>query len=332
VRIDRPAEDDTPRATTPEGRAADTPPAAAGHEAPDRAAYAAGYRASVDAANREYQAAREWDEAVPALQETWKNHEKKWPSPERTGPTPHPETPGAWRGDGGRYLAPDANAEVTRDCARIREVGETIITPAMHRIEAEAPDRHLAGLDHRLKDPDRLKEKVADNILYKGRTPEEALGNVKDAIRFTFVYPQERYSAGVLADCERLQASGFERFDRVNSWPEEHYKGINSRWRESDSGQLFEVQFHTRASFEAKQLTHGAYERLRSPVTSDVEREELDDFQRAVCAKIPIPPGATDIEDYRPEKRDGRADNLLRDRRRLQQPGRAGRRPAAGQA
>ena len=27
---------------------------------------------------------------------------------------------------------------------------------------------------------------------------------------------------------------------------------------------LFEVQFHTRISFEAKQLTHGAYERLRS--------------------------------------------------------------------
>ena len=304
MRIDRPAEDDTPRAG-PESRAAGTPPAAAGHETPDRVACAAEYRATVDAAYREYRAAREWDEAVPALRQAWENHEKKWARPERAGPAVHPEIPGAWRGDGGRYLAPDANAEVARGCARIREVGETVITPAMRRIEAEDPGRHLAGLDYRLKGEDRLKEKVADDIRYKGRTPEEALGNVKDAIRFTFVYPEERYRAGVLADCERLQASGFERFDRVNSWPEEQYKGINSRWRESASGRLFEVQFHTRASFEAKQLTHGAYERLRSPVTSDIEREELEDFQRAVSAKIPIPPGATDIEDYRPERRDG---------------------------
>ena len=303
MRIDRPAEDDTPRAG-PESRAADTLPAAA-HESPDRVACAAGYKATVDAAYREYRTTREWDEAVPALREAWETHQKKWTYPERTEPTVHPDIPGAWRGDGGRYLTPDTNAEVTRGCARIREVGETVITPAIRRIEAEDPDRHLVGFEYRLKDPDRLKEKVADDIRYKGRTPEEALGNVKDAIRFTFVYPEERYSAGVLADCERLQASGFERFDRVNSWPEEQYKGINSRWRESDSGRLFEVQFHTRASFEAKQLTHGAYERLRSPVTSDVEREELEDYQCAVSAKIPIPPGATDIEGYRPEKRDG---------------------------
>ena len=52
------------------------------------------------------------------------------------------------------------------------------------------------------------------------------------------------------------------------------YKGINSQWIEPDSGQRFEVQFHTRISFEAKQLTHPAYERLRtrspiSPISSN---------------------------------------------------------------
>ena len=306
MRIDRPAEDDTPRAS-PEGRAADTPPAAAGHEAPDRVAYAAGYRASVDAANREYRAAREWDEAVPALQEAWKNHEKKWPSPERTGPTPHPETPGAWRGDGGRYLAPDANAEVTRDCARIREVGETVITPAMRRIESEAPDRHLAGLDHRLKGEDRLKEKVAERLQLRPElSPSQVLSAVPDAVRFTFVYPEARYADGVRADLTRLRAEGFELADPVkNSWTDEQYKGINSRWRERESGQVFELQFHTRASFEAKQLTHPAYERIRNPETSDDERAELEDFQRQACAKIQIPPGATEIEDYPQEKHDG---------------------------
>ena len=42
------------------------------------------------------------------------------------------------------------------------------------------------------------------------------------------------------------------------------YKGINSQWIEPDTGQRFEVQFHTGISFEAKQLTHTAYEQLRT--------------------------------------------------------------------
>jgi hypothetical protein len=67
----------------------------------------------------------------------------------------------------------------------------------------------------------------------------------------------------------------------------------------------FEVQFHTRASFEAKQLTHGAYERIRNPQTSEPELDELEGFQQQVCAKVPVPSGATEIA-HRPRKeRDG---------------------------
>lgn len=120
------------------------------------------------------------------------------------------------------------------------------------------------------------------------------------------MYPEERYTDGVHADLTRLRAKGFDLADPVkNSWTDEQYKGINSRLREQESGQVFEVQFHTRASFEAKQLTHPAYERIRNPETSDDERAELEDFQRQVGEKIPIPPGAADIEDCPREKRDG---------------------------
>lgn len=41
-------------------------------------------------------------------------------------------------------------------------------------------------------------------------------------------------------------------------------------------------------------------ERHRGP-----RRAMIEAFQGAVSAGIPIPPGATDIEDYSPEKRDG---------------------------
>jgi len=308
VRIDRPTEDDTPRAGAADRAAgAAFPSAAAGNAAPDRVAFAAEYRATVDAAHREHRAAREWDEAVPALREAWEAHEKKWIYPERTEPTVQADIPGAWRGDGGRYLAPDANAEVTRGCARIRELGETVITPTMRRIEAEDPARHLAGLDHRLKGENRLKEKVAERLQLRPElSPSQVLSAVPDAVRFTFVYPHERYADGVGADVRRLRAEGFELTEPLkNTWANEQYKGLNSRWRDSDSGQVFELQFHTRASFEAKQLTHPAYERIRNPETSDDERAELEDFQRQAGEKIPIPPGATEIEDCPREERDG---------------------------
>ena len=53
-----------------------------------------------------------------------------------------------------------------------------------------------------------------------------------------------------------------------------------------------------RSSFEAKQITHSAYERLRDPRTPSAEQRELEAFQRDVSANIPIPPGATQIPDY----------------------------------
>ena len=72
---------------------------------------------------------------------------------------------------------------------------------------------------------------------------------------------------------------------------------------------IFEVQFHTQASLEAKELTHEAYERIRSidDETAETIREatELKKFQRQVNGKIPIPPGVTDYEEYRPERRNG---------------------------
>jgi len=83
-----------------------------------------------------------------------------------------------------------------------------------------------------------------------------------------------------------------------DSWSEEQYKGINSQWIEPDTGQRFEVQFHTRISFEAKQLTHDAYKRLRSHQADKFEELVLEAFQEKVASDVPRPPGAADIPDY----------------------------------
>jgi hypothetical protein len=188
---------------------------------------------------------------------------------------------------------------IDQGCARVERVERETVTPAMRRIEAEDPSRNLEGLEHRLKGKDRLSEKVENAMAERNRTVDQALATVKDAIRYTYCYSDEHYADGVYADCERLESAGFERVELRNSWTQEEYKGINSRWRVPDSEQLFEVQFHTDASFEAKQETHWAYEKLRDPSTSKAEQETLSSYQCKITARIPVPPGATDIPDYR---------------------------------
>jgi hypothetical protein len=157
-----------------------------------------------------------------------------------------------------------------------------------------------------LKKADRLKEKIADILLVESRlSPREALDKVPDAVRYTFTHSPDGYAEGVRADIERLKAAGFEEIKLKNLWSSSHYKGINTQWRRPETGLRFEVQFHTPESLQAKELTHGAYERLRRPVneTTQVERDELEEFQRRVNLPIVTPPGSEEIRDFPERKR-----------------------------
>lgn len=258
---------------------------ASGH-APDgdnnRAAACTEYRALADAI---YQvvARQRWEAAKPVFSAEWAEHARQHPAPP----------------DASLPIDEPVRRQVEGRCKKIRETEETIVTPAMHRIEAADPDRQLTGLEHRCKGEDRIMEKVAAALEEQPNlTLEGALSSVKDAIRYTFQYTEDHYTDGVQADVDRLKAAGFEPVELKNSWSEEEYKGINSRWRVPENGQLFEVQFHSRISFEAKQLTHPAYERLRNPSTARGEQDVLADFQCRATAYVPIPPRAPDIPNY----------------------------------
>jgi hypothetical protein len=222
---------------------------------------------------------------------------------------------GSWSSGETRGLTPGQNAEATKACADIRDEGEQVALPAMFQVEAADPDRRLAGLDHMLKGEDRLKEKIADALRARPElTATQALSIVPDPVRFTYEYDPGRYADGVRADVERIKETGLEEVKLKNLWSDEQYKGINSQWRRPETGLRIEVQFHTPASLEAKELTHKAYERMRSADTSPPERDELEAFQRRVNALLGTPPGTTEIPDF-PENDNGPDDHLLRDHR-----------------
>jgi len=249
----------------------------------------------------EQAAAEKWDEQSGESRQMWGEYQRKWPPEERPPPDRSKAEPGSWVGEGNRVLRPDADAQVEAACDRIVGVERDKISPAMLAVESQDPDRRLVGFDHRLKRGDRIKEKVCDKIDEQGYSPVEALSRVSDAIRFTFQYREGRYTQGVWADIGRLRDQGFELHTLKNSWSEDQYKGINSQWIDPETGQRFEVQFHTRISFEAKQLTHKAYERLRTHQADKFEELVLEAFQKKVTAEVPVPPGAADIPDY-PER------------------------------
>jgi hypothetical protein len=214
----------------------------------------------------------------------WTRYQERWPHREQKSDRP--------------ALSRAAECELDLGYEAI-ESAESHITSSLLEIESEVSNRRLVGFDFRLKSLGRIAEKVSQNIASKpDRTPEAALGLIPDAVRYTLCYNVDDYAPGVRSDLDRLKAAGFEMLKVRNLWGQPEYRGINSQWRDMQTGQRFEVQFHTLPSFEAKQVTHGAYELLRTGELNDDEELELDAFQRKVTAAIPMPPGALDIPDH----------------------------------
>jgi len=239
-----------------------------------------------------------WQETAAESRWIWSEYQRKWPPAERSSADRSTDPSDSWRGDRGRSLDNADNSRVEAECDHIARREEERISPAMRSVESQDPDRDLIGFEHRLKGRDRIKEKVYDKMEELFCSAEEAVSVVSDTIRYTFQYREARYTQGVWTDLERLKGEGFKLHQLKNSWSDDQYKGINTQWIEPDSGQRFEVQFHTRISFEAKQLTHDAYERLRTKQADKFEQMVLGAFQAKVTAEVPVPPGATDIPDY----------------------------------
>lgn len=237
-----------------------------------------------------------WQREVADFRASWEEISARWsrepqPPPDRRG-----DEPGSWRGDSGRTLSPEQNRQVDAFCDDVSD-REQQITARLEDLERTSPG-HLVGKEFRRKGPDRLKDKVSAVLEHNvGADVQQVLADVPDVIRYTLQYG-ESYTQGVRGDIAGLRAEGFELVKLKNRWGYAEYKGINSQWLDRATGLHLEVQFHTPISFEAKQITHVAYEGMRNPRTANVEVAELSHFQQEVSAQIPIPLGALGISEF----------------------------------
>jgi hypothetical protein len=199
-----------------------------------------------------------------------------------------------WRGEAGRTLTVEQNAVADTFLHRAY-ANESVLTPQLREI-AHRVDGQLFGEEFARKGADSFKRKLADEIAADPLLPMSAhLANMKDAVRYTVGLPGHGYAEGARRVVDAMLDHGYQPVKFTNMWGEpEGYRGINSFWHDPRTGQVFEVQFHTEASFQAKTETHGLYE-IERTTHDPVERERATTEMNHRFAQVPVPDGAADI-------------------------------------
>jgi hypothetical protein len=215
-----------------------------------------------------------------------------------------PDLPGSKgdKGDGSWTSTEDANLSLTPEQNRAADeflanskANEPGITQNMQDM-ADSTGGEMVGLDYRLKDPESFKRKLATELAENGGDLDAALKDMKDSVRYTTNWDTGNYSDGVNNATQQLQDAGYESVKWKPNWDEGGgYKGVNSFWRDPSTGQVFEVQFHTPESFDAKMDTHGLYDEIRLLPEGDPRRAELEQQQDDIFSSVPIPPGSDEI-------------------------------------
>ena len=211
-----------------------------------------------------------WAE-VPRLVEMWAGHEERWPA------------------DGRPQAAAERSADPAADAIGQLREGE----PGDFGRRADGrTGEFLRGATGRLRVPPQGRRSSQGEDRPKGwrptgpdARPGEIVQQIPDAIRYTFILKPENYAGGYYDIKARLENSGYEMYQSKNTWGNTEYKGINTRWMTPRDSASKYSSTPPIASMPSKYLTHGAYERISSHLTTDAERGELEAFQRGVSAK-----------------------------------------------
>ena len=174
-------------------------------------------------------------------------------------------------------------------CARAVEPS---VTPLLADI-ADQNGGDLAGLEHRFKTRGSLERKIASAM--NDQPGLRALEvEIDDALRYTVRVddtPPGHHVRVVREILAAFEGRGHRVVKVKNYWPGgDTYSGVNSILK-APGGLLWELQFHTPASFAVKSETHSMYELYRLPETDRAKRRVLFAEMAALWFSVPIPAG-----------------------------------------
>ncbi len=150
----------------------------------------------------------------------------------------------------------------------------------------------LQGLEYRVKTPSSTYEKMHE------RESGTDIGEMKDVIRYTEIYPPDKLAEGTNASLQDFESRGYTVDNVKNTWDDENppYRGINVNLTSPD-GQKFEVQFHTQESFDLKNgELHSLYEERRTMADDNPRAYKLDDRMSELSAKLERPDNIDEVK------------------------------------
>jgi hypothetical protein len=180
--------------------------------------------------------------------------------------------------------------------AQARE-NEPTITADLRAV-AQQVSAEMVGLENKFKAEEALIRKLIDaaggdiqKLWRKSKT-------VNDVLRYTFVWPPDLYAEGFRRTLEYLRQLGYRipehriwnAWENIGTAFDKGYRGINVTVVYSQN-RKFELQFHTKASFELKTETHHFYEEMRDKNISGERETELTAIMLKMAAGVERPDG-----------------------------------------
>jgi len=153
---------------------------------------------------------------------------------------------------------------------------------------------NVEGFEFRIKGEDSLARKIAQDMIKKGISAEEAADDIYDALRYTLSFELEEFVEKATQVQDELMGQGWVQYD--DKWKNyftagDGYDGYNTVMLNPETGQKFELQFHTPETWAHKMKYHDVYKQIRSMPADNPVRADLFRELSLAAAKLTKPPG-----------------------------------------
>lgn len=197
-----------------------------------------------------------------------------------------------------------AQSQLQKSTSKVYEIAkrkEPKITSAVKSAALKSGSK-LYGLEHRLKTPDSINRKIDKAIKEDGLNLQEAAKDIKDAVRYTTISDEKRFVQNYNNFKSEMNKSGYDEVRCKNNFQlyaegKAKHKSVQSVFKDQD-GYLFEVQFQTPSSQQAKDLKIPIYEERRKVGISKARAKELERQMDELAKAVNDPVGIESIKTY----------------------------------
>jgi hypothetical protein len=160
----------------------------------------------------------------------------------------------------------------------------------------------MYGLENRLKTKNSLIRKIETDARNDDIGVYESASKIKDAIRYTAISKDKDFTKNYFNIKKNLENRGYTEircknyFDLYNKGKVKH-KSVQSVFADP-KGQIFELQFHTPSSQNAKNKKIPLYEEIRKPGIDSVRASQIEAKMDDLAKTITNPPKVLSIKSH----------------------------------